>query len=760
VNQESSSNLHIEPTQIDDILNQQSNEQPEISSCSNISIKAFKNLVTEDGIMLISKWYNEAVVPRNKVQILINDLNGFNDNCMQILKKEVLDNLKKNNSDENSISKISVMFDVINDPFQNLKTEYKRLKVLEELGVYVKPIEIAIGSRNKNITKNDNIVISLVNVNICFILLRCIFKVFFEQPNVLKTVLEYFKRLNSMTGGIVCSFVQSEVWKVKCQSSPDKIIIPFFLYFDEYETNNPLGAHAGKKKLGAVYVSFGSCLPSEFQSSLNYIFLALLFIANDRKEFGNKNIFKELINEINYLQKDGIIVNVESQNYTIYFSLALIIGDNLGLHSMLGFSESFNANYPCRFCLCSKIECNYLVSQDDSKMRNTENYSQGIAIDNLSLTGINELCVWNQIDGFHAVHNHSVDLMHDILEGVCSYDLCGILYEFIINLKYFSLDTLNNRLQYFNYGPLEVQNKPQSITMDTIRNKKKLKMSAIEVLCFSRHLGVLIGDLVPINSEFWQLYILLRQIIQIVTLKSIQPEHNLLLKTLITEHHELYLKLFSTNLKPKYHHLLHYPLIMSKVGPVSHLWSMRYESKHRESKLTAHSITSRKNICYTLSVKHQLRLAHRLLSKSNTLSLSLESSNVGKVIDMSINEIEKIQNNLLNQITNLNSVSFVSWVQVKGTRYTTKQRMIIIIDVKDMPIFVIIKYIFFKLQCDIPFLIGQRISTIGFNEHLQAYEIKNCNDLLCISFDDLLVEQSPCVCSTMSDGCTYVSCNF
>jgi len=169
------------------------------------------------------------------------------------------------------------------------------LKVLEELGVYIKPIEIAISSRNKNITKNDNIVINLGNVNICFIPLRCIFKVFFEQPYVIKTVLKYFKHLNSMTGGIVCSFVQSEDWKIKFQNPPDKIIIPFFLYFDEYETNNPLGAHAGKKKLGAVYVSFGSCFPPEFQSSSNYIFLALLFIADDRKQFGNNNIFKELI---------------------------------------------------------------------------------------------------------------------------------------------------------------------------------------------------------------------------------------------------------------------------------------------------------------------------------------------------------------------------------------------------------------------------------------------------------------------------------
>lgn len=134
---------------------------------------------------------------------------------------------------------------------------------------------------------------------------------------------------------------------------------------------------------------------------------------------------------------------------------------------------------------------------------------------------------------------------------------------------------------------------------------------------------------------------------------------------------------------------------MSKVEPISHLWSMRYESKHRESKLTAHSITSRKFICYSLSVKHQLRLAYCLLTKSNTLSFSLESSNIEKIIEMSRNGIEKIQNKIFNRTLNLNSVSFVSWVQFKGTRFTTKQRMIIIIDDKDMPIFVIIKYIFF-----------------------------------------------------------------
>jgi len=71
----------------------------------------------------------------------------------------------------------------------------------------------------------------------------------------------------------------------------------------------------------------------------------------------------------------------------------------------------------------------------------------------------------------------------------------------------------------------------------------------------------------------------------IVISQSIQTECIFLLKTLITKHNQLILrKIFQTNLKPKHHHLIHYPYIMETVGPFSHLWSMRYESNHRESK--------------------------------------------------------------------------------------------------------------------------------------------------------------------------------
>lgn len=109
-----------------------------------------------------------------------------------------------------------------------------------------------------------------------------------------------------------------------------------------------------------------------------------------------------------------------------------------------------------------------------------------------------------------------------------------------------------------------------------------------------------------------------------------------MLKTLIYNHHELYLKLFNVNLKPKHHHLVHYPYIIQMSGPVSLFWSMRFEAKHKELKDTANSITSRKNIAYTLSLK-QLQLAFILaLTKSDIYTIPL---NIGKIIKLSENKL-------------------------------------------------------------------------------------------------------------------------
>lgn len=202
--------------------------------------------------------------------------------------------------------------------------------------------------------------------------------------------------------------------------------------------------------------------------------------------------------------------------------------------------------------------------------------------------------------------------MHDILEGVCHYDFCAIL-ELIFVKEYFTLQTLNDRIQNFDYG-FDVGNKSSIIIRDHIRGEK-LKMSTSEMLFFARHFGFMIGDLVPEVEEVWQLYIRLIQILDIVTAPFVDTDLTMYLATLIAEHHELYCKLFSKTLKPKHLNIMvHYPRIMTSIGPLIHVWSM--EGKHRPViKQVAKATTCRKNLSLTVAKKYSLSLSARFLSK-------------------------------------------------------------------------------------------------------------------------------------------------
>lgn len=80
---------------------------------------------------------------------------------------------------------------------------------------------------------------------------------------------------------------------------------------------------------------------------------------------------------------------------------------------------------------------------------------------------------------------------------------------------------------------------------------------------------------------------------------------------------------------------------MSQVEPLTHISSMRFESKHRELKVTSSSITNRKNICYTLSLKHQLKLAYNFISQSYNLNNT--EINIGRTINLSLSTVNKLK---------------------------------------------------------------------------------------------------------------------
>jgi len=141
-------------------------------------------------------------------------------------------------------------------------------------------------------------------------------------------------------------------------------------------------------------------------------------------------------------------------------------------------------------------------------------------------------------------------------------------------------------------------------------------------MCFVNFFLLIIGDLIPVDDEVWQFFLVFIEIID--SLLSHTFAHDMVkhLKILMEKHNSDYVKYFQDNLIPKHHILIHYPRIILKSGPPRHFWCFRYAAKHKELKMYARTITSRRNICLTLAIKYQFKFAYFLLNqKKNRLLL-------------------------------------------------------------------------------------------------------------------------------------------
>ena len=168
-----------------------------------------------------------------------------------------------------------------------------------------------------------------------------------------------------------------------------------------------------------------ACLPPSMASKLENIFLFSLLNTLDRNTFQLKIIFIPIIEELKFLETEGITVNISNRSIKIFFKLVVILGDNLGLHTLLGLVESFSANYCCRFCLTLKEDMYLIVREEECILRTIENYEIALSTigDSVSSFGVKEECIFHELPNFHMTKNPSVDILHDWLEGIVKNDL-------------------------------------------------------------------------------------------------------------------------------------------------------------------------------------------------------------------------------------------------------------------------------------------------------------------------------------------------
>jgi len=74
------------------------------------------------------------------------------------------------------------------------------------------------------------------------------------------------------------------------------------------------------------------------------------------------------------------------------------------------------------------------------------------------------------------VDNYAVDIMHDLFEGICVYNMCHIINN-LISRGYFNLELLNRRKLGFDYGDTEIENMSPPLMKNKL-DKSKIKMSS------------------------------------------------------------------------------------------------------------------------------------------------------------------------------------------------------------------------------------------------------------------------------------------
>jgi hypothetical protein len=153
----------------------------------------------------------------------------------------------------------------------------------------------------------------------------------------------------------------------------------------------------------------------------------LLFFEDDIKA---KRFFEPIIENLNYLQQHGLVINGRS----IKFSFSTMVADNLATHQIGGFQSSFSSGYICRRCFIQHSDLRLRMSQTKPDIR-TSIYHDALILQinsNLNkslLMGVVGQSPIYDLDGFHPIMSLPADLMHDYLEGVCPRVIMSLLKE-------------------------------------------------------------------------------------------------------------------------------------------------------------------------------------------------------------------------------------------------------------------------------------------------------------------------------------------
>ncbi len=355
------------------------------------------------------------------------------------------------------------------------------------------------------------------------------------------------------------------------------------------------------QKFTCIYLSLAD-IPFHLRTKRDEIDIYLLVNKVNLDKLGlndtNFAMFSRLRSEIESINERGGI-QLETSNgtqFTATVTISSIVGDNLAIYPLLGFSGCFNtSSFRCRFCLASGRSRNgddsiqelfrhrpLATSDSDAEQHFTR-------LSNFIFDGLDGINRWNIAPPdivcykvFLNIFTNCFFKMHDLSEGVIPAILELILtnisstYELVPNTRAWQTanrDLIITRFEKFHY--FEGQPTLKWISSSG-KNGFKLSGTALQKTETLMKLDAILFDIFHPQMECYQLYKLLRKFCQLSFALSFTEQELQQFEVLaneIVEKCTVILPDFSVFCK--IHHLTHYGDLIRLFGPLYFYSSFR-----------------------------------------------------------------------------------------------------------------------------------------------------------------------------------------
>lgn len=487
--------------------------------------------------------------------------------------------------------------------FNEKNSKSKRLRHLEENPLFVPAEKNTIGVKwrckldstneipNHFLEHNEFSYASIIET------IKCEFK----RPKFKDVYMSYnLNKKHKCADGIYVDYCCGMNAK-KCPLFDDPCTLQIDVFSDDFETCSALKTKAGIHNVTGVYFRIRN-LPAEYNSRLNNIHFTALVKVQDLKQsdVSFDNVMKKIVSEIRELQTNGIQLDC---GLRIKGTLISLIADNLGANGMFGLVKCFNTDGFCRICECTKVESETMTCENPEIFRKEDNYMEYVEIaktgSRKESKGIVQYCLFNDLDYFHIFHNYSIDIMHDINEGVL-HVFMRFFINTIIGRRISNGNDIIRRVRDHNYGLLSRKSKPSKLILTKINLNQNASQSYNLVLC----LPFIFYDIKDEIVDIWSLLGMLLKIMQVIFSAKITDRDLIRLKCLIPNFLRGLIE-NNVSLTPKLHNMTHYVTVIENMGPLIHMWAMRMEAKHKEFTRIANNMNCYKNITETLATRYQ-----------------------------------------------------------------------------------------------------------------------------------------------------------